>query len=734
MHASTTRKTTAAGRRGLALLALLAATALLAGCGDDDAGCTPFDVRTCTCPDGTTGTQSCSADGTEWGACSCSGADADADADADIGPEDGRETETEGTDADADVPDVPPPPPCDELTFSYHDATATTVWLTGTWTGWAATPAAGALEMVREAGDLWQVTTTIEEHGRHEYKFILDGTTWVFDPENPDRVDDGFGSYNSVVYVCEEACDPAEFDWRDTVLYFAMTDRFFDSDGTRDLVPGASDGPADGPSGQYMGGDLQGAIDRIDYLADLGVTALWLSAPYENRDSAGAAIDPASDSHQYSGYHGYWPSPENISYADPDNPVPRPRVESRIGTEGDLQTLVDAAHDVVSANGQGIKVLFDYVMKHVDTESGLYGAHYDWFARDGGSFALCGPRDLWDDPYWGTRCAFTDYLAPFDFYDPIGTTVRRWSVDDALWWATTFGIDGYRLDAIKHVPLDWLTELRARLLADIPGPVGDRFYLVGETFSYDDPGLIRTFVDPDTMLDGQFDFPLKARLCEAVFTTGGRLDTLSGWMDGNDYFYGAGAIMSTFIGNHDIPRAIHFASRQIGDCRQGSWIGNAWTGDYHQPTDAAPYERLGVAFAILLTNPGIPLIYYGDELGLAGGGDPDNRRMMPWDDAALLPAQRALRADVRAVARLRGTHPVLGRGRRETVSVDQDTWVYRKTGCGAEQDLVVAINRADDARSVAIPAGSYTDLVADAPVEGGTRSLPARSFLVLGNR
>lgn len=731
MHGSTVRKATVPWLPGLALLALLVTAGVLAGCGDDDGGCTPLDVRSCTCSDGTTGTQSCFADGSQWGGCSCSGADADADGDADSGPEDGREGETEGSeaDADADIPDVPPPPPCDELTFTYHDATATSVWLTGTWTGWAATVAAGAIELTRGAGDLWEVTTVIAEHGRHEYKFVIDGTTWIADPENPEQVDDGYGGFNSVLFVCEEACDVAEFDWRDTVLYFAMTDRFFDSDGRSDPVPGASDGDArTGSSGQYEGGDLPGVTDKLPYLADLGVTAIWLSAPYENRDTAGAAGDPASDPHLYSAYHGYWPSPDDISYADPRNPTPRPQVESRIGTEADLLELVSTAHAATSANGHGIKILFDYVMKHVDIESGLYRAHNDWFVRDGAGFRLCGCC-WWDDPYWGTRCAFTDYLAPLDFYNP---TVRDWSVDDALWWADTFGIDGFRLDAIKHVPLDWLTRLRTRLRTEFPDPAGGRFYLVGETYKWDEREVLRGFVDPATMLDGQFDFPLKVRVCEAALTASLGLDGLAAYMDGNDYYYGAGAIMSTFIGNHDIPRAIHNASRQVGDCRQGSWSGISWTDDFPQPTDAAPYERLGVAFAILLTNPGIPLIYYGDEIGLAGGGDPDNRRMMPWDDASLLPAQRALRANVRAVARLRGTHPALGRGRRETIAVNADTWVYRKTGCGEGQDVIVALNRADDARSVTLPAGSYTDLVAGTPVAGGAYSLPARSFLVLG--
>lgn len=633
---------------------------------------------------------------------------------------------------DAGFDAAPPPPPCNEITFSYRDATATSVWLSGSWLAdadgvWPATPAEGALELVRE-GDTWSVTTLVEPIGRHLYKFIIDGDRWVPDPANPDREPDSFGGFNSVLDVCGASCgDPTEFDWRDTVMYFAMVDRFRDSDGRADPVPGASDGDATrGASGQYEGGDLRGATDRLAYLADLGVTAVWLSAPYENRDLAGAAIDPAADPHMYSAYHGYWPSPRDIDYADPDAPSPTPAVESRIGSAADLRAFVDTAHGTVGANGHPLKVLFDYVMNHVDIESELYRNHPDWFARDGGRIRLCGPENLWDDPFWGTRCAFTDYLPPFDFDVP---AAREWSVDDALWWAKEYDIDGYRLDAIKHVPLAWLRDLRARLEREITDAPADRFYLVGETFAYDDPGLIRSFVDPDTMLDGQFDFPFKARLCEAVFTPGGNLRSFADWMAVNDSFYGPGAIMTTWIGNHDIPRAIHFASRQIGNCREGSSPGNGWIpASFPQPTDAPPYERLALAFAVMMTNPGIPLIYYGDEIGLAGGGDPDNRRMMPWDDGALNVHQRALRDRVRALARLRGANPVLGRGRRVTVSADADTWVYRMVGC--DDSVLVAINKADAPRSVALPAGTYEDLLEGGSVSG-TVSLPPRSYLVL---
>ncbi|MBX3270674.1 MAG: hypothetical protein KF729_10450 [Sandaracinaceae bacterium] len=633
----------------------------------------------------------------------------------------------------------PPPPPCNEITFRYTNAGASTVWISGTFTPragapaeWARTPAEGALAMTRDASGRWELTTLVEPYGRHEYKLIIDGTDWIADPSSDERVDDGFGGQNSVLYVCTTGCgDLDEFDWRDAVMYFAMVDRFADSDGRADPVSGATGGDArTGPSGQFEGGDLRGATMRLDYLADLGVTAVWLSAPYDNRDLAGAAIDPRSDPRIYSAYHGYWPSPANVDFTNPLAPSPRPQVERRIGTEADLRAFVDTAHRTDGADGRPMKVLFDYVMNHVDIESGLYRAHPDWFARRDGRIPLCGPENLWDDPFWGLRCAFTDYLPAFDFDN---ASARAWSVNDALWWAREFDLDGYRLDAIKHVPLSWLEELRARLNREITAPEGGRFYLVGETFAYDDRDLLRRYVAPSTRLDGQFDFPAKARLCEALFRPDGNLGAFASWMDGNDTFYGAGAIMTTWIGNHDIPRAIHFASQEIGNCREGSNPGNGWDWRPAQPTDAAPYERLGVAFAVLFTNPGVPLIYYGDEIGLAGGGDPDNRRMMPWNDASLNPHQRALRDRVRALARLRVNQRALTRGRRRTLSSDADTWVYAMGGCGgAAADVTVAINRADSARNVNLPAGTYTDLLDGGRVSGGNVSLPPRSFLVLG--
>ncbi len=509
--------------------------------------------------------------------------------------------------------------------------------------------------------------------------------------------------------------DPAVFQWEDAVMYFALVDRFNDSDSSNDPVSGVD------PAAQYMGGDWVGVEQKLTYLQDLGVNTIWLSAPYENRNLPGAAIDPVADTHMYSAYHGYWPSPANVDYSNPNSPSPTPIVENRLGTSSDLHSLIGSAH------ADGMYVLFDYVMNHVDDQSGLYGAHQDWFYLENGNPVLCSPN-YWNDSYYQTRCAFTNYLPAFDFYNP---DARQWSVNDAVWWAKEYGIDGYRLDAIKHVPQTWLLELRSALSADFPNPAGGRFYLVGETYDWDSQQTLRDFINPTTKLDGQFDFPLRKRICEAIFRRTMSLGDLFNWWDGNDAYYGADTLMSTWIGNHDIPRAIHYASGQIQDCMQGSWVGNGWdASSYTQPTDAAPYERLALAFGLMLTNRGVPLIYYGDEIGLAGGGDPDNRRMMQW--TGLNTQQQWLLDTVRALGQIRADHVSLRRGWRVTVTSGSDAFAYKMTGCGASEDIYVLVNRGDSPANVSgLPAGDWVELLSDTVTAGGAAiNVPARSMLI----
>ena len=558
--------------------------------------------------------------------------------------------------------------------------------------GWSA-----GLAMQRD-GDRFVVSLDRQADGTvFEYKFVVDGA-WIQDPENPRSVPDGLGGRNSVAWVDCDACPAQAFDWRDAVLYFVLLDRFVDGDATNDRPQGGVE-----PAGNYQGGDLAGLLAKVreGYFEALGVNVLWLSCPFQNATSVGAG----ADGHMYTAYHGYWPS--DLEAVDP-----------RMGDEALLRQVVDEAH------GHGLRVILDYVMNHVHTESPLYGAHPEWFwPLDG---CVCGDGCSWDDEPDRFRCWFRPYLPDFDFRDP---AARYYSVKNAVDWARRLDLDGYRLDAVKHIEMSWLTDLRERLAAEVQ--VGGRpFYLVGETYT-GDRGLLKSFIDPATKLDGQFDFPARASLVRNVLMRQGTMAELMVFLDGNDTFYAAGTIMGTFLGNHDLPRAVHLAEDVP---LFGEWDGGkarAWSNQPVAPTGRAPYERLAVAYGLLLTTPGAPLLYYGDEYGMAGAGDPDNRRMMRFD--GWNEHQLWLRDRIAGLARARAAHEVLRRGRRVTRGTTPDGHGVVYAMVQGATKVWVAVNRGDgEVPATGLPDGTYADLVDGGRVTAPLM-LPPRTVLVLGD-
>ncbi len=571
------------------------------------------------------------------------------------------------------------------------------------------------------AADGWEVGVPMVSDGSHwravidvpwdapvQYKLLIDGTTWIHDPNNPDTVDDGFGGLNSVIdgITCEEwTCEPpllGDFDWRDAVLYFVFVDRFFNGDPSNDgaPVPGVET-PA-----QFQGGDWAGVTQKIEdgYFTDLGVNALWLSVPADNTDQAGIG----DDGHLYSAYHGYWPRDLDATM-------------SRFGSLAELVALVDAAH------ARGIKVIVDYAMNHVHDSSPVYQQNPGWFwpLDNNGAHCVCGDGCGWDGAE-GKRCWFRDYLPDFNFNV---AAARDFSVDNAIQWIEDTGIDGFRLDAVKHIEDSWILDLRARVQSDIEPVTQQHFYMVGETFT-GDKGTIAYYVDPTTMLDGQFDFPLRNAIVSQVLMRQGSMYDLDGFLAGNDGFYGAG-IMSTFIGNHDVPRAVHFA--QDNPVWNDAWAGGkeiAWQNQPGLPGGMSAFERMANGFAILFTLPGVPLIYYGDEVGMPGAGDPDNRRFMQWSGYSA--GQSFLKARIAALAQIRAAHPALRRGARTTINVGQHTLCYRLVEGGDE--VYVAINRGDGAATIGgLPSGSYVDEL-DGSSHGSDVAVPARSARILVKR
>ncbi len=487
------------------------------------------------------------------------------------------------------------------------------------------------------------------------------------------------------------------FDWRDAVIYFPMVDRFRDGDLN-------NDNPVSGVAAQanYRGGDLNGIRASIDdgYFDQLGVRALWISPLDTNPDSAW----PGSQSQLYTGYHGYWPSrPHELS--------------ARFGTPDDLTGLVSAAHQ------HGIRVLADVVLNHVHQDHPYYAAHKadGWFHQTGA--CICGdPGCDWD--VHRIDCWFAPYLPDYDLRNP---QLDDQLMADLITWVKAADLDGVRLDAVKHFEHLGGRHVAGTLHA-ITALTGLRYYLVGETFTGGDLAgrtLISDYIGPNE-LDGQFDFPLYWALIDA-FASGGPLDALDATLATDDAAYPPGALMSPFLGNQDVPRFTSIAAGQIAaDSSAQAWS-NPPPADV---TDPAAFQKAKWAFAFLFTQPGVPLLYYGDEVGLPGAGDPDNRRLMRFD-SQLTAEEADLLAWVRKLGQARRASEALRRGDRHTLRVDADTYVYQRESDGDE--AVVAINRGA-ARTVQVsPVGrlgqeslSFTDAIG-----GGTLMIGGATSLVL---
>jgi glycosidase len=579
-------------------------------------------------------------------------------------------------------------------------------------------------------GSKWAVTVAIPWATAVTYKFHITydngaADAYLPDPSNPTQVSDGFGGENSVysgttceVWTCAStqiACTgyplaADSFDWRDAVIYWAFVDRFVNGNA-------ANDNPSTSPmltgnAANWQGGDWAGLTSKITsgYFASLGVNTLWISVPMDSSDSVGQGT--LGDTNWYTGYHGYWP--RDLTTTD-----------THFGTTTELQTLVTTAH------GAGIKVLIDYTMNHVHQDSPIYQAHMNdgWFnpLMQNGESCLCnttaGDQCNYDGAL-GKSCWFAPYLPDWNFNN---TDARAYSIDNALMWIQTYGFDGFRLDAVKQIEPVWLTDLRTALLTKVEATTKQHVYLVGETFT-GDQNLIKSFINPCTELDGQFDFPLRAQLVQNVIMRQGVMHDLVAFMDNNTSFYGT-SVMSTFLGNHDVPRTIHFGEdTPVWSDVWANGKDRNWSNQPAQPTSANAYQRLALGFVVLWTNRGAPMIYYGDEIGLAGAGDPDNRRMMPWTGYSA--AQSTLLAEVQKLGTIRAAHTALRRGDRTTLSYGNDTWVYQMVD-GTDK-VYVAVNRSDAPVTVSgLPTGTLTDQLSGASVSGPSVSVSARSALVL---
>ena len=374
----------------------------------------------------------------------------------------------------------------------------------------------------------------------------------------------------------------------DDVIYQIMPDRFSDGDPATTIPRSRADCTGAAILTFTTAANFQGIIDHLPYLKDLGVTAIWVTPVYENVHKPNAI--QGAGAAPYSDYHGY-------------GAINQYGVEQHFGDIAGFRELVDKAH------AAGIKIIQDQVANHV-------GPYHPWASSTPTPTWFNGTKEnhlnntyqIWTviDPHGAPAESaatlggwFANVLPDLNQNDP---EVARYEIQNTLWWIGMTGLDGIRQDTMPYVPRAFWTQWSTAITRQYP-----KVNAVGEVFD-GDPALVSYFQGGrkgpdgvDTRMDSLFDYPLYFPLRRAFAQGASFHDVVID--EAHDWEFPHPDHLVTFLGNHDVKR--------------------------FESEDGATAAGLSLAQTFLMTNRGVPLVYYGDELGMKGGDDPDNRQDFP---------------------------------------------------------------------------------------------------------
>ena len=408
-------------------------------------------------------------------------------------------------------------------------------------------------------------------------------------------------------------------DWHSSIMYFMMVDRFVDGDNSNNKPV---NDPAILAKAQYYGGDIKGITQKIKagYFQDLGINTIWISPITQNPiDAWGQFNNPDT---KFSGYHGYWP-------------ITSTSVDYRLGNSADVKEMLRTAHS------NGLSVLLDYVANHVHEQHAVYQKHKDWvtplYLPDGTM-----NTEKWDEHRLTTW--FDTFLPTLDLEKQ---EVTDFMVDSAIYWITEYDFDGFRHDATKHIPNNFWRTLNKKV-KKVSQEKGKYIYQIGETYGSHE--LINSYIGSG-LLDAQFDFNMYDNALPVFATQDESMTRLGEALEAGLSTYGYHHLMGNITGNQDKPRFMSYADGTLSfDTPWMEYKRMGWKQTI-EVQDSLAYRKMAMFNAFNLTIPGIPIIYYGDEIGMAGAGDPDNRRMMRFEN--LKKQEAALQKEIGSLIQVR---------------------------------------------------------------------------------
>jgi glycosidase len=362
----------------------------------------------------------------------------------------------------------------------------------------------------------------------------------------------------------------------------------------------------------------------------------------------------------------------------------------------------------------------------VHKESPLYKQHPDWAT----ALDLPGGKKnirLWNEQRLTTW--FDEFLPTLDLSKP---EVYEMMSDSQVFWIREYGIDGFRHDAAKHVPEVYWRTLTKKINDQVVIPEKRSVYQIGESFGSRE--LIKSYISPG-MMDAQFDFSVYFDATTAFGQDNTSLKDLNASLYESFFYFGNHHVMGNITGNQDLTRFITIASGALSPSEDATAAG--WERAI-EVRDTTGYRKLSMLMAFNMTVPGIPVIYYGDEFGMPGAGDPDNRRMMRFD--SLNPFEVQTRAVTRQLVTLRKNSMPLLYGDFRTIEAGEKTWVYIRSYF--DKAVIVILNKDRSERTVGfeIPARfADAQFIAnfghELKIEGGraTVTLQANSFEIISN-